>query len=129
MFQILIIFQPLVPLRKRGEEIQVLAVLFINTRIVRFKSQLTFAFFAAVSHLTGSLRKQKFTSTYLKGHGLGFVIGGFRPVLWFVFKGSLLVIVIMIDGSEKRLVVKATLELQSSCVFEKGSDIGVSKKL
>ena len=39
------------------------------------------------------------------------------------------VIVIVIDGSEKRLVVKATLELQSSCVFEKGSDIGVSKKL
>ena len=53
----------------------------------------------------------------------------FNPFCVFVFKGSLLVIVIMIDGSEKRLVVKATLELQSSCVFEKGSDIGVSKKL
>ena len=53
----------------------------------------------------------------------------FSPFCVFVFKGSLLVIVIMIDGSEKRLVVKATLELQSSCVFEKGSDIGVSKKL
>ena len=57
------------------------------------------------------------------------MIGGFRSVLWFVFKGSLLVIVVMIDGSEKRLVVKATLELQSLCVFEKGSNIGVSKKL
>ena len=31
------------------------------------------------------------------------MIGGFRPVLSvFVFQGSLLVIVIMIDGSEKR---------------------------
>ena len=37
------------------------------------------------------------------------------------------VIVIVIDGSEKRPVVKATFELQSSCVFEKGSNIGVSK--
>ena len=37
-------------------------------------------------------------------------------------------ILIMIDGSEKRPVVKATFELQSSCVFEKGSNIGVSKK-
>ena len=81
MFQILIIFQPLVPLRKRGEELQVLTTLFINTRILRFTSQLTFAFFAAVSHLSGSLRKQKFTSTDLKGHGLGFVIGGFQSVL------------------------------------------------
>ena len=39
------------------------------------------------------------------------------------------VIVIVIDGSEKRAVVKATFELQSSCVFEKGSNIGVSKRL
>ena len=38
-------------------------------------------------------------------------------------------IVIMIDGSEKCPAVKATFELQSSCVFEKGSNIGVSKKL
>ena len=29
----------------------------------------------------------------------------------------------------KTPVVKATFELQSSCVFEKGSNIGVSKKL
>ena len=28
-------------------------------------------------------------------------------------------ILIMIDGSEKRPVVKATFELQSSCVFER----------
>ena len=51
--------------------------LFKNTRILKFKRQLTFAFFAAVNHLTGSLTKQKFTSMDSKGHGLQFVIGGF----------------------------------------------------
>ena len=34
--------------------------LFKNTRIVTFKSQLTFAFFAAVKHLSGPPRKQRF---------------------------------------------------------------------
>ena len=38
-----------------------------------------------------------------KGHGLWFVIGIFLSVLCvYVFQGSLLVIVIMTDGSEKR---------------------------
>jgi len=32
--------------------------------------------FAAVNHLSGPLRKQKFTSTGSKGHGLLFVAGG-----------------------------------------------------
>ena len=44
--------------------------LFINTSILKFTIQLTFAFFAAVNHLSGPLRKQKFTSTGSKGHGL-----------------------------------------------------------
>ena len=35
-------------------------------------------FFAAVNHLNGPLRKQYFTLTGSKGHGLGFVVGGFR---------------------------------------------------
>ena len=70
---------------------------------MKFKSQLTIAFFAAVNHLNGPLRKQNFTLTGSKGHGLRFVIGGFGSVLCVsVFQGSLLVIVIMIDGSEKR---------------------------
>ena len=34
---------------------------FKNTRILKFKSQLTFAFFAAVDHFSGPLRKQNFT--------------------------------------------------------------------
>ena len=38
-------------------------------------------------------------------------------------------IVIMIDGSEKRRILKAAFELQSSYVFEKRGNIGVSKKL
>ena len=41
--------------------------LFKNTRTLNFKSRLTFAFFAAVNHLSGPLRKQKFTSTGSKG--------------------------------------------------------------
>ena len=44
--------------------------LLINTQILKFKSQLMFAFFAAVNHLSGLLRKQKFTLTVSKGHGL-----------------------------------------------------------
>ena len=41
---------------------------------MKFKSQLTITFFAAVNHLSGLLRKQNFTlftSTGSKGHVLG----------------------------------------------------------
>ena len=77
--------------------------LFTNMRILKFKSQLTIAFFSAVNHLNGPLRKQNFTLTGSKGQGFLFVIGGFGSVLCVsVFQGSLLVIVIIIDGSEKR---------------------------
>ena len=47
-----------------------ITALFTNMRIVKFKSQLTIAFFAAVNHLNGPLRKQNFTLTGSKGHGL-----------------------------------------------------------
>ena len=82
--------------------------LFINKPILKFKSQLTFALFAAVNHLNRPHRKQKFTSTNSKRsrHGLWFVIGGFRSVLCVsVFQGLLLAIIIiniMIDGSKER---------------------------
>ena len=47
------------------------------------------------NHLSGPLRKRKFSSTGSKGHCLWFVIGGFRSVLWVsVFQGSLLVILL-----------------------------------
>ena len=48
-----------------------------------------------VNHLSGPLRKRKFSSTGSKGHCLWFVIGGFRSVFWVsVFQGSLLVILL-----------------------------------
>ena len=49
---------------------QDLTALFTNMRILKFKSQLTIAFFAAVNHLNRPLRKQHFTLTGSKGHGL-----------------------------------------------------------
>ena len=52
-------------------------------QILKFKCQLVIAFFAAINHLNGPLRKQNFTLTGLKGHGLWFVFGGFRSVLCF----------------------------------------------
>ena len=80
-------------------------------RILKFKNQLTIAFFADLNHLNGPLRKQNLTLTGSKGHGLRFMIGGFRSVLCVsVFQCSLLVVVIMIDGSEKA-IVKAIFEL------------------
>ena len=55
------------------------------------------------NHLSGPLRKHEINSKGLKRHGLRFVIGGFWSVLWLsVFQGSLLVIVMMTNGSEKR---------------------------
>ena len=66
----------------------------------KVKSQQLFVFFAAVNHLSGLLRKQNFTQTGSKGHGLWSVIGGsLDPFCVLVFQGSLLVIllVIMID--------------------------------
>ena len=68
------------------------------------------------------LRKQNFTSTGSKGHGLWFVFGGFRSVLCgSAFQGSLFVIKTMIDGSENAMV-KAAFKFQSSRVFEKHSN-------
>ena len=49
---------------------QCITALFTNMRIVKFKSQLTIAFFAAVNHLNGPPRKQNFTLTGSKGHHL-----------------------------------------------------------
>ena len=59
----------------------IITALFTNMQIVKFKSQLTIAFFTAVNHLNGPLRKQDFTLTGSKGHCFWFVIGGFRSVL------------------------------------------------
>ena len=61
--------------------------------ILKFKSQLMIAFFAAVNHLNGPLRKQNFTLTGSKGHGLWFVIGGFRSVLYVSVRIHVLMLV------------------------------------
>ena len=75
------------------------------------------AFLAAVNHLNGPLRKQNFTLTGSKGHGFRSVIGGFQSVLYVsVFQGSLLVIVIMIDGSEKRNCENDFSTLEFTCL-------------
>ena len=47
-----------------------ITALFTNMRILKFKNQLMIAFFAAVNHLNGLLRKQNFTLTGSKGQGL-----------------------------------------------------------
>lgn len=86
-----------------GNNIFILKFLrFSKTRIPKFKSQLTFAFFTAVNNLSKPLRKQKFTSMSSKGCGLRFVIGGCRPILCVSeIQGSLLGLATIIDSSKK----------------------------
>ena len=64
-----------------SERIFSLTALFTNMRILKFKSCLHNCIFAAINHLNGPLRKQNYTLTGSKGHGLWFVIGGFRSIL------------------------------------------------
>ena len=53
----------------------------------------------------------------LKGRGLRFVIGGLRSVLFvYQFEGSLLMIVIMIDGSEKHNCEGGFSSLEFACL-------------
>ena len=99
-----------------------------NCKLLRFsqtcefwssKPAFTIAFFGAVSHLNGPPRKQNFTLTGSKGHGLWFVIGGFQSILCVsVFQGSLLVIVIMIDGSKKRNCEGGFWTLEFACLWK-----------
>ena len=56
---------------------QSIAALFKNMGILKFKSQLTFAFFVALNHLSRYLSKQNLTGS--KGHW--FAIGWFRSAL------------------------------------------------
>ena len=44
---------------------QIRIALFTNMRILKFRTQPTIAFFAAVNHLNGPLRKQNFTCSTL----------------------------------------------------------------
>ena len=78
---------------------QIRIALFTNMRIPKFRSQPTIAFFAAVNHLNGPLRKQNFTSRVQKVMVCDLWIS--IRLCVSLFGGSLLVIVIMIDGSDK----------------------------
>ena len=57
-------------------------ILLQRNSLYRAERFANFGFFCSVNHLGGPLRKQTFTCTSSKGHGLWFVIGGFRSVLF-----------------------------------------------
>ena len=78
---------------------QIRIALFTNMRIPKFRSQPTIAF-SLMSIISTDLLGNK---TLLPGFKRSwFVICGFRSVLFVsLFQGSLLVIVVMIDGSDK----------------------------
>ena len=88
---------------------------------MKFKSQLIFAIFAAVDHLSRPRRKQKFTwTTSSKGHSLWFVFGGFWSILSVsVFQGSLLVAC----SSKKHYCKLVGFLFQSLCFIEKRSNL------
>ena len=82
---------------------QIRIALFTNMRILKFRGQPTIAFFAGVNHLNRLLRKQNLTSRVQKIMVCDLWIS-IRSVCFSVSRfsaGSLLVIVIMIDGSDK----------------------------
>ena len=62
---------------------QYFTALLKNMRILKFKSQITFEFFAGVNHLSRPFRKQNFTLMGSKGYVLWFVIGRFWSFLCF----------------------------------------------
>ena len=100
-------------------DIIMITAIFTNMLILKFKSQLLIAFFTAINHLNSPLRKQNFTLTGSKGHGLWIVIGGFRSILCVsVFQGSLLVIIIMIDDSEKCNCEGSFWTLELACLWK-----------
>ena len=65
--------------------------LYRAARFANFEGVL--GFFCSVNRPSGPRRKHMFTLTSLKGHGLWFVIGGFRSV-WFIYCVAWLVIVV-----------------------------------
>ena len=69
---------------------------------MRASAVMSFPYCAFQEHTNSEAQKPTFLKRGSKGQGLRSVIGGFRSVLCVsLFQSSLLVIVIMIDGSEK----------------------------
>ena len=86
-------------------------------RILKFRSQPTIAFFAAVNHLI--LTDLLGNKTLLRGFKRSwFVNCGFRSVLCFSVSRFFLVIVIMIDGSEKHNCEGGFWSLESACLWK-----------
>ena len=95
----------------------------IYTRILKFKSQLTFAVFAAVSHLSEPLRKQTFTSTGSKGYGLLLLLWLMDFDMFCVFLCyKVRCLWSYCDWRQRKTKMwRRLFELQSSRVFEKCS--------
>ena len=90
------------PALRLGECPWDLTALFKDTRILKFKSQLMFAFFAVVNHLIVDLLGNRGLLQQVQKVMVQFVIGRVRSVLCVsVYQCSLLGIVIMINGNKK----------------------------
>ena len=110
----------------KGIKLFCFTALFKNTLTLKFKSQLTYAFFAAINHLSGPLiGKRTLLQWVQKVMVCDLWLVDLNPFCLFLcFKVlRVLVIVIMIDGSEKcnceggfwtlefRMVVKSTVKV------------------
>ena len=95
---------------------------FKNTWILKFKSQLMFVFLAAVNHLSGPLRNQKFTSM-----GSKLICDRWILIRFVCFCVSRFIArdrnYDWPQQKDENLIVKAAFEMQNSCVFEKPSKL------
>ena len=93
--------------------------LFKNTRTLKFKSQPTFGFFFLPSIiLTNLLGNKTLLKRVQKVIVCDLWLVKFDPFCVSMFQGSLLVIVIMIDGSEKRNREGGFWTLEFACLWK-----------
>ena len=94
---------------------QIRIALFTNMRILKFRSQPTIAFFAAVNHLNGPLRKQNFTSRVQKV----MVCDLWISIRFVCFSVSRFVACdCMIDGSDKHNCEGGFWTLEFVCLWK-----------
>ena len=98
-----------------------ITALFKNTWILKFKSQLTIAFFTAVNHLNGPLRKQNFTLTSSKDQVCDLWLVDFNPFCVFLCFKVLCLWSQLWLTAVKNAIVKSSFELKSMHVCEKCS--------
>ena len=92
--------------------------LFKNTRTLKFKSQPRFGFLLPSIILIFLLGNSTFLKRVQKVMVCDLWLVDFDPFCVSVFQGSLLVIVIMIDGSEKRNREGAFWTLEFACLWK-----------